>query len=326
MIESILQKLKACGADPVDLDQSRTGLQVFEEQRKKTDPDRNLLKEVARSLFNLEKRYVPCLNQEVAKDLDCSVMVSTVGLVKQPIILTILSLVPRKVHLLHTEGSEQAARQVAADSQVQQLGLRLGETLHLHRFSETDATANYRVVLDDILAHIDPETERVVVDPTGGRKIMGVSLSTVAFWHRLPMVYLNNQELRPGIIWPFSERICPIRNPYDYFGDPDLRLIGDFYARHDYDAAIRACDQLLRIVGDPHVYARLRVVKDLIEVYRDWDVFAHSDWSDTLQRRLAQRLGEVKQTIERLNLSLVDVEQLEQNTYMVTFVTSIQAV
>jgi CRISPR-associated protein (TIGR02710 family) len=315
MIDAILKDLQACGATGQDLSQARDGLRVYAEEAKQTRPDRNRLREVARSLFELEKTYVPRLNQELAEVLDCSVLVATVGLIKDPIILTILSLSPARLHLLHTSGSKRVADEIEEDPDVEALGLKRDDTLHLHLFSETDALANYRVVVDDILAHINLQTARVVVDPTGGRKIMGVSLSTVAFWRRLPMVYLDNQELRPGIIWPFSERVCRIDNPYDYFGDPDLRLIGDFYARHDYDAAFQACDQLLRVVGDPMVYARLRVAKDLIEIYRDWDAFAHSGWYDASRRRLAQRLEDIQQTLIRLNFTLVEPKQLDKNIH-----------
>ena len=69
---------------------------------------------ISKEAFGLEKKYVPRIpgNESISQELACESMIMTVGLQKEPIILSILSMKPQKVILLHTDGSRPTALEV----------------------------------------------------------------------------------------------------------------------------------------------------------------------------------------------------------------------
>ena len=181
--------------------------------------------------------------------------------------------------------------------------------IELKSISETDAPHNYDVIQKEIL----PSAEgRIVIDPTGGRKVMGISLSAMAFWRRLPMVYLHGDEMK-GIVIPFSERLRRVKNPYDHFGDGDQKLIKELFDRGDYDSALNVCEKLIGTVGDPATSSRLELQCKFIELYRDWGAFRHSMKKDDPEKYLATRLRKLQKKQQQLGFSIIPSESITNN-------------
>jgi CRISPR-associated protein (TIGR02710 family) len=260
-------------------------------------------------IFRLERKYVPITNARQAREIDCDTLISTVGLRPQPVILTILCLQPKKVFLLHTEISRKMAEGIRDDPDLLAIGLRPNLDTVLKPISETDAPRNYDLVQNEILP---AASGRVVIDPTGGLKIMGVSMTAMAFWRRLPMVYLKGVE-KAGVVIPFSEELTRVENPYEHFGDRDLALIKAFFERGNYSAAEQVCSQLLDTIGDPAGHTRVELLRDLARLYGDWDAFMHSLDQDLPQRRLGEQLQDIKKRMKRFSLQVIDERALEQN-------------
>ena len=221
-------------------------------------PSRDVLLQSANDpeVFRLEKRVVPQLNRAVADALECQTLFSTVGMRKEPVILTALCLRPRTLYLLHTEASQRTAEAVRDDPDLLALQAESSLEVFLRRISETDAPNNYDVVQKEFLG--SQNLGRVVIDPTGGYKIMGISASAMAFWYRLPMVYLKGVE-KLGVVIPFSEELSVVTNPYEHFGDRDLELLQRLFNNHDYTASISVCEQLIRTVQDPGMDSMLEL-------------------------------------------------------------------
>jgi len=261
-------------------------------------------------IFALEKKYVPRLNAERSKEIKCDTLISTVGLRLPPVLLTVLCLQPKKVFLLHTAASRPVAEQIRDDPDIQALGLKPNEDVILQEISETDAPYNYEILQQKIISEAEGQ---IIVDPTGGVKIMGVSLAAFAFWRRIPMVYLQGEEVK-GIVRPFSERLTRVENPYDHFGDPDIALLKELFDRGNYLAAYEVCHRLRETVHNPATLGMLVVLEELIAIYRDWDGFLHSHGEkQSPQRKLGTRLEALKAKLKRLGLRLVEEKQLDAN-------------
>lgn len=286
----------------------RDKLAVFDD----VQADRKQLAEVANDpqIVALEKKYVPVLNKEQSQDIKCETLISTVGFRPQPVLLTILCLNPERVFLLHTADSRPMAEQVRDDSDIQSSGLVPNEDVILKTISETNAPRNYDILQQEVLPQ---GIGRIVVDPTGGRKIMGVSLSAFAFWRRIPMVYLQGKEIK-GIVRPFSERLTLVENPYDHFGDPDLSLIEELFDLGNYPAALDVCRRLLNTVRDPTTWSMLSILEELITICRDWDAFLHSHEDKDLEdRRLGTRLDTLQSKLKQLSFQIAEEGQIEAN-------------
>jgi len=227
----------------------------------------------------------------------CDVLVCSVGLRESPIVLTTLLLRPQRLYLLHSQESRRNAEKVRDDPAVQSLGLDPAHDIVLREISLTDAPSNYGT-LREIVTN-EPQ-KHIVIDVSGGVKVMGVSLSAAAFWQRLPVVYLMGEEIR-GIIRPFSEVLTVLQNPYEHFGDTGFGAIKAHFSAGDYDAARTVCHSLRDTVGDVAILGQLDILEELINLYVDWDAFAHSRQEDSTERRLATRLRVLMGKLERLN-------------------------
>ena len=257
-------------------------------------------REISKEAFRLEKAYVPQMadNQDVSQKLRCENMIMTVGFQKEPIILSILCMKPHRVILLHTDGSRPTALDVENDPDIKNMNIEITPLF----ITEYDASQNYRIIKEQALTRI-PENESVIIDPTGGRKVMVASLALVAFYMRFRMVYIHGVE-QEGIIFPFTERLRVIENPFEFFGDTEFSLIQEQFNDHLYEAAFNTCEQLKLKVRDAATHTKVEYLQKLVQIYLDWDSFLHSSFPKTKRPNplLSARLKSVLEDFKRLGI------------------------
>ena len=277
----------------------------------KAGDDRSQLSIIANSAdtLTLEKRYVPALNIARNSVLPCDVLVCPVGFRPAPLLLIALILKPKQLYLVHSSDSRRQAESVRDDPDIQLLGLNPDKDIHLRQVDLTSAPDNYDVIREVVQKH---SREQIIVDISGGIKVMGVSLAAAAFWQRLPVVYLFGEEVQ-GIIKPFTEQLTILQNPYSHFGDTEFILLSALFNTHNYDAALKICLSLRESVGDVATLGTLDILGELIEIYRDWDSFTHSQWEDSQQRKIATRFRVLIGKFDRLDLNLIPLPLLKSN-------------
>lgn len=266
---------------------------------------RDVLSMVSSELFPYEKRYIVPFNAVT------DILICTVGMRENPIILSILAVRPKTVILLHTEGSRKTVDSIVNDEDIIKLRTKFETVL----IDEVDAAKNFDIFKKEVLPIT--ENKRVRIDPTGGRKIMGTAVGAFAFFYRIPMIYLHAEE-KMGISIPFSGNIRNIDNPYEYFGDVDMKLLKDNFDHGYFEAAIETCEKLIGTVRDIGLHSKLLIIKQLAEVYRDWNVFMHSRYYSKPKDRedstyLAQRLEKIVFECDRFGLRLFEQEDVQKN-------------
>ncbi len=268
--------------------------------------DRNELAGISKDLFPYEKKYMPCYTG------DCAILICTVGLREAPVILSVLAVKPRKCILLHTKGSLQTVEMIENDTDIKELGVVFERV----EIDEVDAAKNYEIMKKQVLERLRDKS-KVRVDPTGGRKIMGTAVGAVAFYFRIPMVYLHAEE-KEGISVPFTGSMRDIKNPYEHYGDIDMQLLKYNFDHGYFNSALEICNQLLRTVHDRDIYVKLGFIEKLTETYRDWNGFVHSRYYRNPKEReeftyLARRLESVKTDCVRFGFELIKKEDMEKN-------------
>jgi CRISPR-associated protein (TIGR02710 family) len=266
----------------------------------------NERRKISHDLFLYEKK---CMLENPMK---CDVLIMSVGMQKEPVILSIISTRPKRVFLLHTDGSRTTAEKVMDDPDITSMDVEF-KTVEI---DEVDVAYNYRL-LKDIVNELDGN-ERVLVDPTGGRKTMGAILGTFAFFFRIPMIYLRAEEIDNTVV-PFTGVVCEIENPYTYYGDIELSILKKHFDNYAFDAAIVICDELLNTVKDMALHTKFQIIKEFIELYRDWDAFFHSrHYVNKAEREesanMARRLSDILNVkVNRFGLDFVDKSVVEGN-------------
>lgn len=275
--------------------------------------DRGELNRIAADLFPYEKKYMKKHGK------GCSVLIITVGMREAPIIFSFLALRPKKGILLHTSQSEMIADKVISDHNIADLGIKFEKV----EIDEIDAAKNFQILKDSVLSrikHANKNANGVLVDPTGGRKVMGASIATFAFFYRIPMVYLHAEE-QLSVPVPFTGQIKEIANPYEHYGDIELSMLKRHFERYDFGAALGLCKELEGTVNDQSLYLKLQQIEKLIEIYRDWDSFLHSTHFQKppskeakASIRLADRLETLyRKEMKRFGYNFINEKDLEAN-------------
>ncbi len=263
------------------------------------------LNKLKSTIFEFEKHLLPLL--EVNKNLQqrekLDILILTVGMQKEPIILSILCLKPEIVYLLHTNSSQKIAEEVRDDVDIKNLNIQI----NFERIEEDDLIANYRIINEILMKNKD---KSIICDPTGGRKMMNTSLSLLSLYYRIPMIYLHGIEIKRQIV-PFSSRIKVIENPFEIFGDVEMNLIQNLFNSHFYESATKVCETLLNTVKDPYIYLKIECLQELISVYRDWDRFEHSN--PNCNPKLSEKLKNIRNKFLRFKFESLLPKNIDNN-------------
>lgn len=197
--------------------------------------------------------------------------------------LLLATLHPQRVAFLLTDETRDFPERVAA-----QIGLSpdphwLRTTAHY-----TDINQVYRALRTIIDRWADLPREQILVDLTGGTKIMSVGLAKAAYVLRLGTIYIESEyeQNRPK---PGTQRLIEPPDPYTVFGDLEAREAVRAFNTHDYTSAKRIYADLVERVPDPErtTYAALA---QLADAYTQWDAFDLRAAATTLQNLLRQPL------------------------------------
>jgi CRISPR-associated protein (TIGR02710 family) len=148
---------------------------------------------------------------------------------------------------------------------------------------------------------------RIIIDITGGKKVMSASAALAAAQLDLPLCYIDGKfdpELRQSE--PGTERLVILPNPTALFGDRELAAALVAFRHGAYAAAH---DRFAEVAEAAYEPARARFLRDLSDVYQAW---CDLDFAG-LQQRVRLMRGRLADASYRVSASLVHRlhEQLE---------------
>ena len=216
------------------------------------------LKEILPVTVAYAKRNSP----EVPDD-SVDLLVSLSGFSPETTILAFHLVNPKRLMII---GSE--ATRASVDVIQETLKLPLSR-LYIEDCEPTDPLEIYQYVQKAArLVRRDDGPARIIIDITGGKKVMSASAALAAARLDLPMCYVEGDfdpELRQSR--PGTERLVILRNPTDLFGDRQLDA-GLAAFRHGAYAAAHA--QFKDVAGAAYEPAFARFLRDLSAVYQAW--------------------------------------------------------
>jgi CRISPR-associated protein (TIGR02710 family) len=187
------------------------------------------------------------------------------GLESSYYILLIKALKPRNVYFLGTEEFKMHF----LDTIIQKTDLKpsqyLIDTLH---YDELDITDVYEKVRSRLRLFVD---KKVVMDLTRGKRIMSVGAGIVGAFFGFDLVYVDEvwlDDVKRGL--PGSEKLVLLHNPFEVFGDLELREARDFLNHHNYGAALALYKRIRQKIVDPRT---VEIEELLSEAYLHWNSF-----------------------------------------------------
>ncbi len=272
------------------------------------------LRNISNSMFKQELKHIKNIQKYVPQNdmntiIQADWLILTVGMRKEPLIISILLVSPRKVFLLHTSGSLKTATEVKE---------HFGDHVEIefYEIDEVDPSRIYEVT-KKIFEDAKESNKKLAFDPTGGRKAMSAGAAAVSFYYSIPMVYLHGFEKNMTMM-PFTEQLKLIPNPYDKFGDLQIRIIAELANRYNF---ADARDMVDIVIKNKLIMLRgqLSILKEVMDGYNEWDRFKHSDKekrpqiSDSLKEALVSGFNLLQDCVkEKIKKNIEFLKKLEQ--------------
>jgi len=214
-------------------------------------------------------------------------LVCTVGGAPAPLIRSILADPrPEKV-LFICSGDTRPAIEAEILPKVAEAGLNLA-TAQREVFEVSDHQA-LDVCVREIARELTPQIRRwrdqpgeVIVDPTGGTKVMSIALAFVARRWDCTFRYIGGTQREqrpsgPGAVLGGTETVIQTHNPLDVLGYQLAEDALTLANAGNYAAAQEQLNKGARSASDPSVKRSLQTLAQLVEVFALWDQFQHAD-------------------------------------------------
>jgi hypothetical protein len=218
----------------------------------------NLLDEVVE---RAEARSDPRPSQPV------ELLISLCGFSPLTMILAYRLLRPGQLLVLFSEDG-RAGIDVIAEYVVGRSGFRYSD-LMCRPCVPTDPHAVYRVV-KEVLDGVRTPAEQpyVVLDITGGRKVMSAAAALAAWQLNLTLCYVEadyDPRARRPVVG--SDRLLILGNPAELFGEQAMAAALQTFASGAFEAATKQYDDLCDTIAEP---TRARFMRALSSLYRAW--------------------------------------------------------
>ncbi len=247
---------------------------------------------------NVRKTFLPRVT--IGDIQEEATLFASVGFSPEPLVLSISAIRPKKVFFIQTKQSERTVNEV-----VDILGLKPEQ---FRRLSVSNDDVDVYREVKRVVKGLE-SARNVFVDITGGTKLMSGGLSLIAAIRGFNVVYLRHRMIK-GNVEPMSENLVLLRNPYDVFGDLEIRDVIERVNLGRLSQAIALLEELEYKVADPRP---ITVLADYCRLLEDWDSFKYDSAFARIggiEKRINQygvllKLGDIlseqKTTLERLS-------------------------
>jgi len=189
-------------------------------------------------------------------------LIMSVGDSYPPLVLSVVTLRPRRVCFLYTEQTEPYL-----DTIVILTGLRPSQ-YDKKKVVKDDALGIYQAIKDVYESWGRPAS--VAVDFTGGTKVMSTGAAMAGVIINADFVYIASSRYSSRLRRPYpgSESLEFISNPYEVMGDLEEAQGLELMRLHDYAGARRVFARLRERVPEPRRY---EVLELLARACEEWD-------------------------------------------------------
>ncbi|MCA1702971.1 MAG: hypothetical protein LC808_06750 [Actinobacteria bacterium] len=201
-------------------------------------------------------------------DQPVRLLISLSGFSPLTTILAYELLRPEQLLVLFSEDTRAGIDSIA-DHVVGRSGLRYRDFMS-RPCVPTDPHGVYRVVKEELdsIRSADGQRPYVVLDITGGRKVMSAAAALAAWQLKLTLCYVEadyDPRLRRPV--PGSDRLLVLGNPTELFGEQAMDAALRTFASGAFNAAYQQYDDLCDTIAEP---ARARFMRALSGLYRSW--------------------------------------------------------
>lgn len=218
-------------------------------------------------------------------------MILTVGTSFAPIVLSISYIKPKNVLLLYSKDTENSkGTKEKADRIVNYIvskGIIPAAAIDKRTIEETNAVNIYQTINEFYLSFGKPKN--IVVDPTGGTKVMSAAVSMTGNILNAQTVYVGHKDsIVNNIPFPGSEHLEKIADPLKVLGGAKYDKAMQLMQEYDYGSALKILEELKNNTISPEDQRKYELVYKLLCVYSYWENMNFKEAKDNLEELLAK--------------------------------------
>jgi CRISPR-associated protein (TIGR02710 family) len=237
------------------------------------------------------------------KEQEVDLLISIAGFTPMTSIMTCHILKPKRVFLLTSAKAAEHMEEVLAWLYDPQGGGFSFRDVSHNECPPTDPMRIYQIIKERVRS-LGQDNPRVVIDITGGKKVMSAAAALCAWQMDLKLSYIESSDYDPELRMPVpgDEHLLLIQNPTNLFRDAETAALETLADKGAFDAAAIGFEKLSKQVTNPwHARIRDRICR------------LYNAWSNLDIEALERASGEVRQILHSPNMDLAapQVQRLE---------------
>lgn len=232
-------------------------------------------------------------------------LISLVGMSPQPVILTIDALQPKEILFLHTNESKNYI-----DFVVEHTGLRATQFNRVE--VEGSQTEDVYQAIREFLKR--KSVKEVAIDITGGKKAMVNGAAEAGGFLGCDVCYVDFGEYleRRRTPKPATEYLNFLKNPYNIFGEMEIREAVALYQKGNYPASSQILDNLKKKVAE---IQKIDILLAIVNFHSHWEEYQFKDSLDTAKEslRLIRQYRTLYELEELVKVKIDLLEKLKKN-------------
>jgi len=206
----------------------------------------------------------------------------SVGGTPEPLIRSLQEHKPKAVCFLASQGSIDLVSEIKKKA----IGLNFKDyKVIIDDINDTTHCYEKALVCCDFLEKEGISPQDIVVDFTGGTKVMSAALALLAVSRNYQLSYIGGGQRNKeglGTVITGAEQVFTQANPWEILAIDDRKRAALMFNRFQFEAAIDSFSAAISRTQKPGLKRYLEILQELAKAYWAWDKFKHKEVSSLL--------------------------------------------
>lgn len=177
-----------------------------------------------------------------------------------------------------------------------------------------DVFVKSKMIIDDA----NDNFSEIMVDYTGGTKVMSVGLALAASIYGVEVKYgyIDGERDERGAVIDGDESLRTSSNPYDYYAIKEMNSAKEFFNKHQFEAAEENFENAHNKLKSEALKKQCEIYLKITKLYRNWDKFNDTVGDKKLNKYLSDEIlsmdDNIKNNLVSNDISLLN--KLEENS------------
>ncbi|WP_303247200.1 TIGR02710 family CRISPR-associated CARF protein [uncultured Methanobrevibacter sp.] len=164
-----------------------------------------------------------------------------------------------------------------------------------------------------VIDNANDNFSEIMVDYTGGTKVMSVGLALAASIYGVEVKYgyIDGKRDNRGSVISGDESLRTSSNPYDYYAIKEMNSAKEFFNKYQFEAAEESFENAYDKLKSEALKKQCNIYLKITKLYRNWDKFNDNVGDKKLNKYLSDEILDMDEGIKK-NLTSNDISLLNK--------------